>query len=61
MATSTAPAKTNQLKSGAVVDKEGGTALNLLLHPLVIINISDHWTRTKVLHNNNNNKHNNKS
>jgi len=44
-------AKGPQPKSGAVVDKEGGGALNLLLHPLVIINISDHWTRTKVQHN----------
>jgi len=31
--------------------KEGGqerSLLNILLHPLVIIHISDHWTRTKV-------------
>jgi len=31
-----------------VSEKEGGSALNIVLHPLVVINISDHWTRTKV-------------
>jgi COP9 signalosome complex subunit 6 len=35
-------------QSGAVVEREGAGALTLHLHPLVIINISDHWTRTKV-------------
>eukprot|EP01088_Endostelium_zonatum_P014081 TRINITY_DN294_c0_g3_i1.p1 TRINITY_DN294_c0_g3~~TRINITY_DN294_c0_g3_i1.p1 ORF type:complete len:313 (-),score=78.97 TRINITY_DN294_c0_g3_i1:79-1017(-) len=37
-------------KQQAVVDKEGtGAALNISLHPLVILNISDHFTRQKVL------------
>jgi len=35
-------------QSGAVVEREGAGSLTLHLHPLVIINISDHWTRTKV-------------
>lgn len=37
-------------KSGAVIEKEGGGggALLIDLHPLVIINISDHHTRAKV-------------
>jgi len=39
--------------SGSVVQKEGGTqgALTILLHPLVIIHISDHWIRAKVQNN----------
>jgi len=37
-----------KLVSGSVVEREGTGALNLMLHPLVIINISDHWTRMKV-------------
>ncbi|KAL6049460.1 COP9 signalosome complex subunit 6 [Balamuthia mandrillaris] len=35
-------------KSGTVIEKETGSALDILLHPLVIINISDHYTRAKV-------------
>jgi COP9 signalosome complex subunit 6 len=36
-------------KSSAVLEKEGGGgALQIDLHPLVIINISDHFTRAKV-------------
>ena len=38
MATTKAPVK----------DREGGGQLNISLHPLVIINISDHWTRFKI-------------
>jgi len=37
-----------KLVSGSVVEREGTGALNLMLHPVVIINISDHWTRVKV-------------
>eukprot|EP01087_Luapelamoeba_hula_P003084 TRINITY_DN12905_c0_g1_i1.p1 TRINITY_DN12905_c0_g1~~TRINITY_DN12905_c0_g1_i1.p1 ORF type:complete len:323 (-),score=60.05 TRINITY_DN12905_c0_g1_i1:143-1111(-) len=33
---------------GTVIEKEGGSALSILLHPLVIINISDHATRAKA-------------
>eukprot|EP01116_Phalansterium_solitarium_P014245 TRINITY_DN31826_c0_g1_i1.p1 TRINITY_DN31826_c0_g1~~TRINITY_DN31826_c0_g1_i1.p1 ORF type:complete len:315 (-),score=41.91 TRINITY_DN31826_c0_g1_i1:112-1056(-) len=40
-----------ELPTTAVVDKEGTGSLNISLHPLVIINISDHWTRTKVQNN----------
>jgi len=41
--------KTEQkLVSGSVVEREGTGALNIMLHPLVIVNISDHWTRMKV-------------
>jgi len=41
---------TQATKQQAVVDKEGtGAALNISLHPLVILNISDHFTRQKVL------------
>lgn len=44
MATSGAPTKNT-----AVLEKEGGGgALQIDLHPLVIINISDHFTRAKV-------------
>jgi COP9 signalosome complex subunit 6 len=36
-------------KATAVLEKEGGGgALQIDLHPLVIINISDHFTRAKV-------------
>jgi len=36
-------------KDSAVIEKEGGGgALQIDLHPLVIINISDHFTRAKV-------------
>jgi len=34
-------------KHGSVVEKRDST-LNLVLHPLVVINISDHWTRSRV-------------
>jgi len=37
--------------SQTVVEKEGSGSVNVMLHPLVIINISDHWTRTKVQNN----------
>jgi len=37
-----------QGSSAAVVDKEGAAALNVSMHPLVILNISDHYTRVKV-------------
>jgi len=37
-----------KLVSGSVVDREGTGTTNLKLHPLVIINISDHWTRARV-------------
>jgi len=33
---------------GSVIEKEGGSALTISLHPLVIINISDHATRAKM-------------
>jgi COP9 signalosome complex subunit 6 len=42
---------TTATKSTTVVEKEGSGSLNVMLHPLVIINISDHWTRTKVQNN----------
>jgi len=35
------------MKNGSVIEKRDST-LNLVLHPLVIINISDHWTRTRA-------------
>jgi len=38
------------LKSGSVIEKKD-SALNVVLHPLVIINISDQWIRTKVQNN----------
>lgn len=38
-------------KAGSVVEKEGSGSLNVMLHPLVIINISDHWTRNRVQNN----------
>eukprot|EP01118_Nematostelium_gracile_P003167 TRINITY_DN135_c0_g1_i1.p1 TRINITY_DN135_c0_g1~~TRINITY_DN135_c0_g1_i1.p1 ORF type:complete len:311 (-),score=85.11 TRINITY_DN135_c0_g1_i1:84-1016(-) len=35
--------------SGSVVERESTQgALNIMLHPVVIMNISDHWTRAKV-------------
>jgi len=34
--------------AGTVIEKEGGSALNISLHPLVIINISDHATRGRM-------------
>lgn len=40
--------KTEKLGEGSVVEREGAGALNLMLHPVVIINISDHWTRAKI-------------
>lgn len=33
--------------AGAIIEKEGGSALDIALHPLVLINISDHYTRAK--------------
>jgi len=33
---------------GSVIEKEGGSALEISLHPLVIINISDHATRARM-------------
>jgi len=42
-------ASKDKIVSGSVVDREGQAgALNIMLHPVVIINISDHWTRQKV-------------
>lgn len=40
-------------KSSAVLEREGGGsgALQIDLHPLVIINISDHFTRARVENN----------
>jgi len=35
------------LRNGSVIEKKD-SALNVVLHPLVIINISDQWIRTKV-------------
>jgi len=35
-------------KAGSVIEKESSGGLNLMLHPLVIINLSDHWTRARV-------------
>jgi COP9 signalosome complex subunit 6 len=40
--------KTATPASGSVIEKETGSALDIALHPLVIINISDHYTRAKV-------------
>jgi len=40
--------KGKDTKQSAVVDREGTASLTLHLHPLVITNISDHWTRSKV-------------
>jgi len=34
--------------SGSVVEREGTAALNVLLHPLTIIHISDHHTRMRI-------------
>jgi len=36
------------LTSGSVVDREGTGALSVLLHPLVIIHVSDHHTRVRI-------------
>jgi len=46
MATSTQ----TPLKSGSVVDRKD-SALKVVLHPLVIINVSDHWIRNRVQNN----------
>jgi len=35
-------------KPGSVIEKEGGGVLSISLHPLVIINISDHATRARM-------------
>jgi len=35
-------------KNSVVKEREGSGQLSISLHPLVIINMSDHWTRTKV-------------
>ncbi len=35
-------------QSGSIVQKESGSALDIAIHPLMLINISDHYTRTKV-------------
>jgi len=43
--------KGEESKSGADVEGESAGSLTLRLHPLVIINISDHWTRAKVQQN----------
>jgi len=38
-------------KSGSVVEREGNGELSVYLHPLVLINMSDHWIRTRVQNN----------
>jgi len=38
-------------KHGSVMEREGTGALNVTLHPLVIINLSDQWIRTRVQNN----------
>jgi len=35
-------------KPTAVIEKERSSGLNVMLHPLVILNISDHFTRVKM-------------
>jgi COP9 signalosome complex subunit 6 len=35
-------------KGSVVKEREGSGQLSISLHPLVIINTSDHWTRSKV-------------
>jgi len=35
-------------KNSVVKEREGSGQLSISLHPLVIINMSDHWTRAKV-------------
>jgi len=35
-------------KNSVVKEREGSGQLSISLHPLVVINMSDHWTRTKV-------------
>jgi len=40
--------KEKPLSAGTVIEKEGGSVLNISLHPLVIINISDHATRARM-------------
>jgi len=35
-------------KNSVVKEREGSGQLSISLHPLVIINMSDHWTRSKV-------------
>jgi len=47
MASASATPTSTPLKSGSVIEKKD-SALNVVLHPLVIINISDQWIRTKV-------------
>jgi hypothetical protein len=36
------------MSSKAVAEKQGSSALEILLHPVVILNMSDHYTRAKV-------------
>jgi len=38
-------------KSGSVVERESTGSLNVQLHPLVILNISDQWIRSRVQNN----------
>lgn len=37
-----------------VIERESTGGVNLALHPLVILNISDHWTRGRVQNNSSN-------
>eukprot|EP01114_Cavostelium_apophysatum_P005524 TRINITY_DN1668_c0_g1_i3.p1 TRINITY_DN1668_c0_g1~~TRINITY_DN1668_c0_g1_i3.p1 ORF type:complete len:322 (-),score=88.50 TRINITY_DN1668_c0_g1_i3:78-1043(-) len=50
MATVVSSPSKSTLKNGSVIEKKD-SALNVVLHPLVIINISDQWTRTRVQNN----------
>jgi len=50
MATATNTAPKVVLKNGSVIEKKD-SALSVVLHPLVILNISDQWTRTRVQNN----------
>ena len=48
---SAAPAATSSSSSSSVVASSSGAAaesVSVSLHPLVIMNISEHWTRTKA-------------
>jgi len=48
MATTTTPTTPKVvLKNGSVIEKKD-SALSVILHPLVILNISDQWTRARV-------------
>jgi len=40
--------KKKKMANTAIKDKESGSTLSISLHPLVIINVSDHFTRERV-------------